>query len=159
MPKNSLKDELVQACKAAPPAGDGEKIAAGRTMWFEGKAAPAEAGTLALDTPAGTRIIVREKDARTVETSDRGYLIEVAEGTDMLVRVEKVVKAEATSCGCDEGQLSQERMNPTSIWIKACTTEVRYVCRFVTDARGVGRVICIPYVTQECNYYQTYAPF
>lgn len=159
MAKNSSKEELVKACKAATPAGDGEKIAAGRTMWFEGRPAAAEAGMVALDTAGGSRIIVRERDVGAVERSGDQYLVEVAEGADLLVRVEKVVKAEMP-CGCNEGgsNPASQRTSGMPISMRFCVPVVRYVCRFVTDSRGVGRVICIPFIMQDCHWIDMNAP-
>lgn len=160
MAKDNAKQELVKACKLPSTASDREKIAAGSKIWFEGRPAAAEAGMIALDTAAGSRIIVREEDVGAVERSGDGYLVEVAEGADLLVRVEKVVKAEVPSCHCNEGPPDQasQRTSGVPFTSRVCVPIVRYVCRFVTDSRGVARVICIPFIMQECHWIDLHMP-
>ena len=153
--KTTLVDELVQSCRSAKAVTDGEKIATGRTVWFEGSAAPAEAGTIALDTSEGARIIIRREDVRSVESGDKGYLVEVDEGAETIVRFERVVKAQKQSCACHDDQSPQPPEGTAArlsdggyFWY--CYTEIRYICSYVTDSRGVGRVICIPFPKRKC---------
>jgi hypothetical protein len=162
MAKKTPKDDLIESCGSAKQIGDREKIAIGRTTWFQGKPAPAEKGMIALDTAQGFRILMREEDVKSVESADDGYFVEVVDGAETIVRFEQVVKADRNSCHCHEGTAADAPGTSARFAgfvgdrVLSCSPVVRYKVIFVIDSRGVGRFIFIPYLEEECKLTDKY---
>jgi hypothetical protein len=95
--------ELKEACQRAPAASEDEMIARGGSTWFRGLPAHAEEGTVALGLGRDARVIISERDVRAVTMDGDGYSVEVSSEANVLLRIEKSLKATVQSnCGCGE---------------------------------------------------------
>lgn len=97
-----LLSELTAACQRKTVPSAGEIIELGPTTWFSGVAAPAEAGTVALGM-GDVQIIIREKDVRAVDKDGDRFKVKVSTEANVLLHIEKVVRAggesQGTCCG------------------------------------------------------------
>jgi hypothetical protein len=93
---------LSDACAGTKEVSQKDRIAQGETLWFHGSPVAAEPGTFALDTGGDRIVVINRKDVRSVEQSDDGFLVEVPVGTNVIARMESVVKVEAGTCDCGE---------------------------------------------------------
>jgi hypothetical protein len=96
-----LLSELKDACQRASSTSDDETIARGESTWIRGLPANAEKGTIALSMGRDATIVIREGDIRTVSKDGDYYLVEVSSEANVLLRIEKSLKATVErGCGC-----------------------------------------------------------
>lgn len=96
-----LLSELKDACHRMSPSSEEAIIGRGESTWFRGLPAQAEKGTIALGLGAA-RVIISERDIRGVTKDGDYYNVEVSADANVLVRLDKVVKAAAQhGCRCD----------------------------------------------------------
>jgi hypothetical protein len=91
-PVTELLSELKDACQRASSTSDDETIALGESTWIRGLPANAEKGTIALRMGDAT-IVMREGDIRAVSKDGDHYLVEVGAQANVLLRIEKTLKA------------------------------------------------------------------
>jgi hypothetical protein len=97
-----LLSELKEACQRAPAASDNDVIARGGSTRFRGVPAHAEEGTVALGL-GDAQVIISERDVRAVTKDADGYSVEVSSEANVLLRIEKTLKAIVQpDCGCRE---------------------------------------------------------
>jgi hypothetical protein len=72
---------------------DDDMIELGESTWFRGVPAHAEEGTVALGLGEDVRIIIREQDVRAVTKDGGSYGVAVSSDANVLLRIEKAVKA------------------------------------------------------------------
>jgi hypothetical protein len=87
-----LLSELKDACQRASSTSDDETIALGEATWIRGLPANAREGTIALRMGDAT-IAIREGDIRAVSKDGDHYLVEVSSQANVLLRIEKTLKA------------------------------------------------------------------
>lgn len=117
----------------------------GRTVWYRGKAAPAEAGTVAIDTETGGRIIIGEKDIRKVERDGPAFLVEVTVDAEVLIRFEAIVKADPTGCECNnERPPRAPSMDLDEHGAVLCIGGIVWYCRWYVGVSGWPLRICTP---------------
>ena len=81
---------------------DDETIARGGSTWFRGVPAHAEEGTVALGL-GDVRIIISERDVRAVTKDHDRYAVEVSSEANVLLRIEKTLKAVVQpDCRCGD---------------------------------------------------------
>ena len=98
-----LFSELKEACRREPASSDDQTIARGGSTWFRGVPAHAEEGTVALGLGRDVRIIISDRDVRAVERDGDRYSVEVSSEANVLLRIEKTLKATVQGhCGCRE---------------------------------------------------------
>jgi hypothetical protein len=111
---NAPLSQLTEACQHKAARSDDEVIELGATTWFRGMPAHAEPGTVALSM-GDAQIIIREKDVRAVAKDDDRFKVEVSSEANILLRIEKAVRAggdsECTCCG-GHGQTQPNRDAP-----------------------------------------------
>ena len=96
-----LLAELKDACQRASSTSVDETIARGESTWIRGLPANAEKGTIALSMGREATIVVREGEVRAVRKDGDHYLVEVSSQANVLLRIEKPVKATVErDCGC-----------------------------------------------------------
>jgi hypothetical protein len=96
-----LLSELKDACQRASSTSDDEAIARGESTWIRGLPANAEKGTIALSMGRDATIVISEGDIRTVGKDGDYYLVEVSSEANVLLRIEKSLKATMErGCGC-----------------------------------------------------------
>jgi hypothetical protein len=88
-----LLSELKDACQRASSTSDDETIARGESTWIRGLPANAEKGTIALSMGREATIVISEGDIRTVSKDRDHYLVEVSSQANVLLRIEKTLKA------------------------------------------------------------------
>jgi hypothetical protein len=99
-----LLSELKEACHRGPAESDEDTIARGGSTWFRGVPAHAEEGTVALGL-GDVRIIVSERDVRAVTKAADRYVVEVSSEANVLLRIEKTLKAVMQpDCRCGDRQ-------------------------------------------------------
>ncbi|MFN2470817.1 MAG: hypothetical protein ABR583_07460 [Gaiellaceae bacterium] len=104
-----LLSELKDACQRIPAASDDEVIARGGSTWFRGLPAHAEQGTVALGLGRDARVIISERDIRSVTKNGDHYNVEVSSEANVLLRIEKSLKATVhPDCGCNEHTSTHE---------------------------------------------------
>ena len=109
---SELLSELKEACRRVPAAVEDELIARGESTWFRGLPAHAEDGTIALGLGRDARVVISEGDVRAVEKDGDGYSVEVSSDANVLLRIEKALKATPTpqpDCGCREHHAIAQR--------------------------------------------------
>lgn len=155
MANESTLAELVAASGQMTEA-QRDLIKNGRTVWYRGKAAPAEAGLVAVDTESGGRIIIDEKDVRRVEKDGVAFLVEVTADANVLVRFESVVRADqnAGKCSTDEsnrspsspeGPQGPQGQGSQGYWRQVCNKgEVVWHCKWYVGVNGWPLLICDP---------------
>ena len=147
MPMKDALKELLVASRQEPQVSQRDTIKRGQTVWYRGKAAPAEDGTVALDTITGGRIIIAEKDVRSVEKVDSAiFLVEVASEANVLVRFEAVAKADPGECKCSEEKPSD---TPDTLASLQGTGGIVWVGRWYGGVNGWPLRICYP-VWDKC---------
>jgi hypothetical protein len=109
---SNLLSELTDACHSKAAPSDDRLIELGESTWFCGVPAHAEEGTVALGF-GDLEIIIRQQDVRAVKKKGRRYAVEVSSDANVLVRIEKAVKAKPrrhqprregqAQCRCGEG--------------------------------------------------------
>ncbi len=102
MAQKDASAALSDACAREKSASQLERIALGESVWFRGCPVIAEPGTFALDTGAGRIVVINRKDVRSVEQQDDLFMVEVPAGTNVIARLESVVRVQAESCNCAE---------------------------------------------------------
>lgn len=96
-----LLAELKDACQRASSTSADETIARGESTWIRGLPANAENGTIALSMGREATIVVREDEIRGVRKDGDYYLVEVSSQSNVLLRIEKPMKATMErGCGC-----------------------------------------------------------
>ena len=96
-----LLSELKEACQRASFTSDDETIARGESTWIRGLPAKAEKGTIALSMGPDATIVISEGDVLTVSKDGDHYLVEVSSQANVLLRIEKTLKATVErGCGC-----------------------------------------------------------
>lgn len=146
-----LLSELKDACQAISAASDDEMIAHGGSTWFRGLPAHAEQGTVALGLGRDTRVVISERDIRAVTKDGEHYNVEVSSEANVLVRIEKSLKATAQpDCGCDEAQTrthqTRSRRRQVELEIGPITV-CQLLCADIVVDNGKQSVtyhICIP---------------
>jgi len=98
---NELLSELKSRCTAGDPQSVAELIRTGKTTWFGGRPAGAPEGTIALSQGGDIKLIINEGDVLDVEKHGELYLVNVSADSHVLVRIEKLVKADVRDCRCD----------------------------------------------------------
>jgi hypothetical protein len=105
-----LLSELKDACQRASSTSDDETIARGESTWIRGLPANAEKGTIALSMGRDATIVISEGDIRTVSKDGDHYLVEVSSQANVLLRIEKTLKATVErGCGCRHHAGGQQR--------------------------------------------------
>ena len=151
---NDALTELLAASRQGQQVSQRDAIKQGRTVWYRGKAAPAEDGAVALDTTTGGRIIIDEKDVRSVAKDpcsgeDSGsaiFLVEVASEANVIVRFEAVSKADPGDCKCSEEKRSD---TPDTIASLHCSGGITWHCTWYVGVNGWPLRICYP-VWDKC---------
>ena len=92
--------DLKAACSGQQPKSASDLIRAGSTSWFAGRPTSAPPGTIALSQNGPFKVIVREEDVKSVEKHEGLYLVEVSADANILIGLEKVIKAKLSGCGC-----------------------------------------------------------
>jgi hypothetical protein len=143
-----LLSELKEACQHAPAASEDEMIARGGSTWFRGLPAHAEEGTVALGLGRDARVIISERDVRAVTKDGDGYSVEVSSEANVLLRIEKSLKATVQpDCGCGE-QHPHARRTRSRIGLEiGPITVCEMLCATVVIDNGKQSVlteICIP---------------
>ena len=96
--------ELKEACISRPSPADGESISRGLSTWFTGRPAQASKGTVALTVSDDARIIISEDDILAVERDGDSFRVEVSADANVLLRIDKILKATVHSgCTCGTG--------------------------------------------------------
>jgi hypothetical protein len=147
-----LLSELKDACQRASSTSDDEAIALGESTWIRGLPASAEKGTIALSMGRDATIVIREGDIRAVRKDGDHYLVEVSSEANVLLRIEKPLKATVErGCGCRHhagGQQARRgRSRPIDLEIGPITVTPCVVCAEVVIDNGKQSVlveICIP---------------
>lgn len=97
-----LFSELKEACHRGPAESDDETIARGGSTWFRGVPAHAEEGTVALGL-GDVGIVISERDVRAVTKDHDRYAVEVSSEANVLLRIEKTLKAVVQpDCRCGD---------------------------------------------------------
>jgi hypothetical protein len=105
-----LFTELKEACRREPEASDEEVIARGGSTWFRGRPTHAEEGTIALGMGRDAAVVISERDVRAVTKEGESYNVEVSSEANVLLRVEKSIKATVQpDCDCHEDSASPKR--------------------------------------------------
>lgn len=147
---SELLSELKEACQHAPAVAEDEMIARGGSTWFRGLPAHAEAGTVALGLGRDARVIISERDVRAVTKDGDGYSVEVSSEANVLLRIEKSLKATVQpDCGCGEEEPGAQRrrsrgrigldIGPITVCQLLCATVV-----IDNGKQSVLTEICIP---------------
>jgi hypothetical protein len=147
-----LLSELKDACQRAPAASDDEIIARGESTWFRGLPAHAEKGTVALGLGRDARVVFSEPDIRAVTKDGDHYNVEVSSEANVLLRIEKPLKATVQpECGCDENdartrQTRSRRETDIDLEIGPITICELLCADIVVDngKQSVRYEICIP---------------
>jgi hypothetical protein len=145
-----LLSELKEACQRVSAASDDEMIARGGSTWFRGLPAHAEEGTVALGLGRDARVIISERDVRAVAKDGDGYSVEVSSEANVVLRIEKTLKATVQpDCGCREHHLARRtrsRDRITDIEIGPITVCELLCADIVVDngRQSVRYHICIP---------------
>ena len=99
---SKLLSELKEACQHTSALSDDALIERGESTWLRGVPAHAEEGTVALGLGEDVRIVIKEEDVRAVTKDGDHYRVEVSSEANVLLRIEKAVKARLQrDCGCD----------------------------------------------------------
>ena len=146
-----LLSELKDACQRVPGASDEEVIARGGSTWFRGLPANAEQGTVALGLGQDARVVISERDIRSVTKDDDHYNVEVGSEANVLLRIEKSLKATVhADCGCNEHTSSHQRRRRRGRDIDleiGPVTVCPVLCADIVVDNGkqsVGYRICVP---------------
>jgi hypothetical protein len=143
-----LLAELKEACRRGPEASDDEMIARGGSTRFRGRPVHAEEGTVALAFGRDTRVVISERDVRAVTKDGDRYSVEVSSEANVLLRIEKSLKATVQpDCGCGE-QHPHARRTRSRIGLEiGPITVCEMLCATVVIDNGKQSVlteICIP---------------
>ena len=109
-PVTQLLSELKEACQRVPAAPDHETIARGGSTWFRGMPARAEEGTVALGMGRDARVVIDERDVRSVTKEGDAYNVEISSEANVLLRIEKALKSTVQpDCRCREDHPPAQR--------------------------------------------------
>lgn len=114
-----LLSELKDVCQGISAASDEEMMSEGGSTWFRGLPVHADKGTVALGLGRDTRVVIREQDIRAVTKDGERYNVEVSSEANVLLRIEKPLKATVQPCcGCDETETDthQTRSRRRPVW-------------------------------------------
>ena len=146
-----LLSELKEACQRASSTSDDETIARGESTWIRGLPAKAEKGTIALSMGPDATIVISEGDVRTVSKEGDHYLAEVSSQANVLLRIEKTLKATVErGCGCEHhagGQQTRRGRRPAPEYELEIGPAICYLCTEVAIDNGKQSVltrICLP---------------
>ena len=153
-----LLNELKSACGARPAVSNDELIARGGSTWFRGTPAPAENGTVALGLGREARVVIRERDIRTVTREGEHYNVEVSSEANVLLRIEKPVKAAIhPKCGCKRGEPAPGQTRSRKSEDIDLDFEIISICDLIcvdvvvdNGKQSVKCEICFPV---NCEYY------
>jgi hypothetical protein len=153
METDSPLEQLAQACAGADGGqSDLDAIQKGRSVLIKGHAVAAQAGTFALATETGIQIIVNRDDVLSVERDAKQFIVELKAGTEVIARLEQVIKADA-SCECygsASAPASIARIaNQGTTDSDGCNWELRFICRVIPTSDGF-RYICLPVPVRTC---------
>lgn len=95
-------DDLRTACRAEPVRSEEEMIRTGETTWFMGRPTSAPEGMIALAQNEDMHTLIREADVLEVRKQNEFYLVKVSAEANILARFQRVVKARAQECDCDD---------------------------------------------------------
>ena len=150
------RSELSAAVRKGKALSQREMLDRGPTLWFQGTAAPAEQGTVALDTGLGSFVVIAENDVLAVEKQDSAFLVEVNVGANVLVRSESILKV--TDCCTPPNELESKapgnELEPkTPGWIAwaVCVGAYRLRCTWHIAPNGTRYKICWP-VWDDCAF-------
>ena len=145
---NDARAELSVAVGKGKVRSQRETLNRGATVWFRGMAAPAERGTVALDTGFGPYVVIDEKDVLAVEKHDPAFLVEVNVGTNVLVRSESILRVGPECCAPLK---EQEPKTPGTIASMFCLGAWVLRCTWHTGPNGLPYRICWP-EWNDCAY-------
>jgi hypothetical protein len=147
-------DDLKRACKASVVRSELKQIEVGDSVWITGRAAYSPEGTIALQQRGGHELVVAESAVLEVEQREGLFMVRIGVGTNVLVKMERVLKVTKEICSCKTGeppasnqsQTIGERANDTGYplvcdyyWL--CFYEWpldRWICRAVIRCGYVG---------------------
>ncbi len=110
--KDAFSD-LKEACSEQQRKPASELIREGSTSWFAGRPTNAPRDTVALAQKGPFRVIIREEDVKSVEKHEDLYLVEVSADANILIGLEKVIKANLSGCGCHPKKQTPTEMHAT----------------------------------------------
>jgi hypothetical protein len=144
-----LLSELKEACQKAPVVSEDQMIARGGSTWFRGLPAHAEEGTVALGMGRDARVIISEGDVRAVMKDGEDYSVEVSSEANVLLRIEKSLKATVQpDCGCGEQHQHGRTLRRGRVGLEiGSITVCQMLCATVVIDNGKQSVlteICIP---------------
>jgi|GEM_PF-3492885 len=99
MPRDVVT-RFVSECTQKKRLDDARAIEVGPTVWLLGSPAPATDGMVGLATTPTQTIYFRKTDILDAKETENRFLINLASNTNLLIREERVVKLNATSCKC-----------------------------------------------------------
>jgi hypothetical protein len=148
MPKSEI-DKFVSASTQATQRSATKTVEVGPTVWMLGAPAPAADGLIALATSATQTVYFRREDLVEARETEGRFLIRIAQGANVMVREEQVLKLTPPSCHCQEpsGTIESKKGGGDTGPIINCapTCWVELVCGpFREPFSGAVIIVCWP---------------